>query len=41
MERMSQTRLQGLYLVLAEVVEDLLDVRVAEYCERHLGNCGW
>lgn len=37
---MSQARLQGLYLILGEVVEDLLDVRVAEYSERHLGNCG-
>jgi hypothetical protein len=28
---MPQACLQGLYLILSEVVEDFLDVRVAEY----------
>jgi hypothetical protein len=37
MERVSQTRLQSLNLVLGEAVEDLLNIRVGENCERHLG----
>lgn len=39
---MSQTRLQSLDVVLGEVVEDLLDVRIAEHGKRHLAwGKGW